>query len=208
VDGEPVDLWLIAGNRADFADQAVRYGLSLAHAAIHQNPSRPLTSVVAGLDFAPESAGLPTLLRTAPVLSPPITTWGPQLVALALRRTPPPPADYRLNVIANPALGQWFEIGPPAGAVWSGAIFGSDAGEITHQGIGPSRQLPQRCVLEYPCRGIQVTASGRDFTCWSARNTLDSGQSHYVRVVGNPERILFGALPERDEAELWVLDLT
>lgn len=207
-DTAAADLWLIVGNAVDVADQSVRYGLSLAHAAVQSKRKQPLPTVVAGLDFAPESMALPTLWQRAHCLSPPATHWGAQLVALALRRPPPTePGDFRLNVIAHPSLGQWFEIGPQAGRLWPGAIFGIDAGEITHQGVGLSEQLPQRCVLEYPSQGIRIDAAGHTFTCWAVRNTIDSGHSQYIRVVGSPARLLLGALPEQDEAELWVLDL-
>lgn len=206
LDGEPVDLWLIVGNAVDFEDQSVRYGLSLTCAVV-QSQRLPVVTVVAGLDFTPEPHLLTALLRCAHCLPPPWTTWGAKLVALALRRPPPAAGDFRLSVIANPSVGQWFEVGPQEGSRWEGAIFGIDSGEITHQGVGPRGQLPQRCVLEYPSQGLRVVASGHHFTCWSVRNPLDAEQSQYVRVLGSPARILFGALPEQDQAELWVIDL-
>jgi hypothetical protein len=202
------DLWLIVGDLADFQDRTVRYGLSLAQAAVQSRRAQPLPTVAAGLDQAPPPSLLPAMLRQAQCLAPPATHWGAQLVAIAMRRprvTDPQP--LRLNVLAHPSLGQWFEIGPPAGDAWQGAIFGIDDGEITHQGVGPSGTLPECCTLEYPSQGIRAQAGGRAFTCWAVRNALDSGQSHYVRVVGTPSCLLFGELPEGDDAELCVLEL-
>lgn len=205
---DAADLWLIVGARADLDDIAVRYGLSLTAASIAAKRTRPLPILVAGLDFAPSPEALPRLLHDARALSPPAGSWGAHVVAAALR--PPAPQTqqgFSLSVIAHPSLGQWFEIGPAAGARWQGILFGVDGGEITHQGVGPSRELPERCTLEYPSQGIRIDVGGRDYSCWAVRNVLEDGQSYFARVIGAPARIVFGELPEQDEAELHVLEL-
>lgn len=207
-DGASADLWLIAGDLVDFQERSVRYGLSLAQAAMQSKRAQPLPTVAAALDGAPQPDLLPALLQHAQRLSPPWSGWGAQIVAAALRGARPTAgAGLRLNVIAHPSLGQWFEIGPPAGTRWQGALFGIDEGEITHQGVGPSGVLPERCTLEYPSQGIRAQALGRAFDCWAIRNALDEGQSHFVRVIGAPSHLLLGELPEGDEAELQVLQL-
>lgn len=207
VDDARVDLWLIVGTLADFADTGVRYGLSLAQASVLAKREQPLPMVIAGLDGAPQAQSFPPLLQRARCLAPPQTGWAPQVVAAAMRREPPPTEDFRFSIIAHPALGQWFEVGPMGADQWRGAIFGIDAGEITHQGVGASGSLPQQCTLEYPSQGIRVDLGGHSYDCWAVRNTLERGQSLFVRVVGSPGRLLFGELPEQDEADLRVLEL-
>lgn len=208
VERDDVALWLIVGNAADLADPAVRYGLSLAAATIKAKRARPLAVAVAGLDGPLTAGALPPLLRDAACLSPPANTWGPQVIAAALRRRASQlPEGFRLSVIAHPSLGQWFEVGPGPGACWQGALFGVDGAEITHQGVGQAGALPERCTLEYPSRGIQVTLAAVQFSCWGVRNRLADDESLFVRIVGAPHRIVFGEFPEQDEADLHMLAL-
>lgn len=209
---EPPALWLIVGNTSDFADPDLRQGLSLAQIAITAKSPAAVTTILAGLDGDPVAAvgtpGLPSMLQRAQLLAPPVATWGARLVALAHRPTAAAATeDFRLSLIAHPALGLWFEVGPAAGNLWQGAIFGVDGGEITHQGVGPAGVLPERCTLEYPSRGIEVQSATDPFTCWAVQNALDTSQSHFVRVLGNPGRILFGPLPQDDAPALAILTL-
>lgn len=206
---DPPDLWLVVGTAADLADPDLRLGLSLARITIRSKGARPVPMAVASLDTAIAADGLPPLLRDAQLLAPPLATWGARTVALTHTKARPTVADdFRLSLIAHSALGLWFEIGPATPAQWQGAIFGIDAGDITHQGVGPSGVLPERCTLEYPSQGIQVEVDGRPFTCWAIQNVLDGTTSHFIRVLGKPTRILFGELPAGDAADLAVLQLT
>ena len=207
VDDARIDLWLAVGTLADFADTGVRYGLSLARATVLAKRAQPLPMVIAASDGTPQASALPPLLQGARCLTPPSAGWAPQVVAAAMRREQPPAEDFRFSVIAHPALGQWFEVGPAAGRHWRGAIFGIDAGEITHQGVGAAGSLPQRCTLEYPSQGIRIDLGDHSYECWAVGNTLAPGQSLFVRVTGSPGRLLFGELPEQDDAELSVLQL-
>lgn len=206
---DPPDLWVLAGQAADFADPDLRLGLSLARLLVNAKSPRAVPLVLAGLDAPPVLADLPTPLRDAQALGPPLTAWGPRLVALAHApaRGDAGADDSRLSVIAHPALGVWFEVGPREPAQWQGSIFGVEGGEISHQGVGSVGMLPDRCILEYPSQGIQVDAGGRMFNCWAVQNGLDGTQSHFIRVTGKPTRILFGELPGADAAELAILQL-
>jgi hypothetical protein len=201
------DVWLIVGRRDDFQADAVRYGLSLAQVLLRAKRAAPLAMLCAGLDGALAPEGMPMLLRDAAVAGAPSSTWGAKTIAAAMR--PPPaaaPEPFRLSIIAHSSLGQWFEVGP-AESVWNGALFGVDAGEITHHGVGPQGLLPEHCTLEYPSMGLRIDAGGREFTCCAVKNRLGAGESYFVRVTGMPSHILFGEHPEQDEAEVRILDL-
>ncbi len=205
---DKADVWLIVGHAADYANEAVRYGLSLASITIAAKRGRPLTTIVASMETGVEDASLPSLLSDCKRFGPPAAAWGAKTIAAAMRpakiaeRSP-----FRMSVIAHPSLGHWFEIGPIEGESWKGALLGVDDGEITHQGIGPSGALPDHCTLEYPSQGLVVETGGRTYTCWSVKNEISPGTSYFARVVGSPANLLLGEHPDADESEMWVLDL-
>ena len=205
---DKVDVWLIAGDRADFDVESVRYGLSLASATLLAKRGAPLTILIGTLDAAPDDILLPSLLTASKRLGPPSTRWGAKTVAAAMRSADAQvDLPFRLNTIAHPSLGCWFEIGPREQQRWQGALFGVDVGEITHHGVGASGALPEQCTLEYPLQGLRIDASGREFVCWAVKNTLEPGQSYYVRVVGSPSAVLVGEYLEQDQADVRILDL-
>jgi hypothetical protein len=105
-----------------------------------------------------------------------------------------------------PQLGQWFEVGP-VDADWSGAMFGVCGAEIDAHGVGPSGQLPQKAVLEYPMQGLKMTLGEKEHIAWAVKNRLDSDSSYYLRVKDEPESVLFGPFSEGDDAEVYVLHL-
>lgn len=203
-----VDLWMLVGTADDFANAAVRYGLSLARIRVGAQRQRVPALVVACLDEQPRASVLPPLLQQAQLLGPPTTDWGGRCVAAAMRDAiPEAPSDYRLNVIANASLGHWFEVGPAGDCAWGGAIFGVDEGEITHHGVGKRGELPERCTLEYPLEGARVEVDGRRLTCWAVNNRLEPGNSYYVRVTGSPAHILFGEHPDLSDQTARLLAL-
>ena len=202
------DLWSIVGCRNDYDADPVRYGLSLAAATIAAKRGAPVPTLVACLDACLDAASLPALLRASRCIGPPVSTWGAQAVALAMTpRSKPTEELFSFSATAHPALGQWFECGPADGLTWRGAILGVAGAELTHQGVGRRGELPERCVLEYPSKGIDIEYDGRAFSCWGVKNALTAGESYFVRVVGMPSRVLFGEFPEQDEAQLHVLQL-
>jgi len=208
VEPDKADLWLIVGTAADYQSPAVRYGLSLTQAVVRAKRPAPLAILCAGLDAKPDAESLPMLLRGIECLGPPPAAWGARSIAAAMRaRAASGDVEpFRLSVIAHASLGQWFEVGPVADD-WQGALFGVDGGAITHHGVGPSGVLPERCTLEHPSIGLRIDAGGREFTCCSVQNRLAPGESYYARVTGSPRAVLFGEHPERDEADVRILDL-
>ena len=109
--------------------------------------------------------------------------------------------DFRLDVLGDEKLGQWFEIGPATGA-WSGVVFGvtGQGVEINFQAVGPSGVLPEKTTLEFAQQGLQIKAGGRDFTAWAVRNEVADGASYFARVKGSPDAILF--MPYADESDV------
>jgi hypothetical protein len=202
------DIWIIAGCKADFEFAQNRYGLSLIAAVLAEERSTPWQGVCLGLDFVPEQAALPTLLRSSQCLSSLDAGWPSKVVASAFKQTAvAAEEEFRFNVIAHPLLGQWFEVGP-LGEPWAGVMLGV-AGEstITHHAIGERGQLPEKSVLEYPTEGIQAKLGEDEYTAWSVQNNLGPDQSYYVKVEGYPRSLIIGAHPGTDTAEVVRLDL-
>lgn len=202
------DLWLILADGEAMARPAIRYGLSLLAASLRHFRGHAFPIVLLWPGQVPAEEERPPLLRAASELNGSNGAWPAQVVAKAHRGTPAPAPDYRLNILGDERLGQWFEIGPREGE-WSGAIFaiaGPDAA-IDFHAVGPTGGLPQKTVLEFAQQGLRLTAGERDFTAWAVRNRLDTDTSYYVRVTGCPEAILFLPYADDDTAETTIVAL-
>jgi hypothetical protein len=212
LDPKAADLWVLAGRKADLAAPRTRYGLSLAAATLGAQREAPLPGFVVGVDFAPAPADLPPLLTGFKCVPGTDAGWPAKVVAGAYAKPRKSAEEWRLDVIAHALIGQWFEVGPAAGA-WAGAIFGVSGGlgggevKITQHAVGPKGELPERTVVEYAQRGIKAELSGTGFTAWAVQNRIGPDESYFVKVEGHPERIVFGPAPQEDAPEVVVLAL-
>ena len=203
---ERADLWLILANAAELAKPSVRYGLSLFAAALvaERGAAFPIVILDPGTGLV-----LPDRLVSATVLPLALPTWPAKLVAKAnMPANAPAAAEYRLNVLGNEQLGQWFEIGLN-GAAWSGVVFGvcGEKAKINFQAVGPAGKLPEKATLEFAQEGLKLDVGGREFIAWAVRNNIDADTSYFARVEGCPEAILMMPYPDEDAAEATVLGL-
>ena len=197
------DVWLIAGEAADFQAPATRYALSMIAAMVREAEGTPAIACFA-LDGGLESDALPSLLRQALLLDGNDFGWAAKLLNA---RAATAADDFRLTVIAQRLIGQWIEVGPRAGA-WQGAMVGiGEGGKITHHAVGVRGQLPERAVLEYPLEGLEAELGGTKVNAWAVQNALGPEESYFVRIEGQPARIILGQHPESDTPEVRVLDL-
>ncbi len=201
--------WMLLASPKALQLPSIRYGLSLLLLTVtSKRPFLPCLVVSSG-QTAPQPDTLPVLLSKATCL----TATDPSLCAklVAKINLPPKKTDnsYRLNVLGSPQLGQWFEAGPGSGESWSGALLGVCGAEIDFHAVGPSGELPENTVLNYPSTGMKLSMHGKEFLAWGVANQINTGESYFVRVKGNPEAILFGPFPaEDDEAELYYQKLS
>lgn len=197
------DVWLIGGEQADFAAPGTRYALSMVAAMQREAESAPLTACL-GLDGPLAEDALPSLLRDAERLDANDFGWAGKLLGARRRGTE---EDFRLSVIAQRLIGQWVEIGPTEDE-WQGAMIGASGdGKINFQAVGEKGQLPEKAVLEYPLEGLQAELGGTTFTAWAVQNKIGPDQSYFVRLEGQPERLILGQHPESDNPEVRVIDL-
>ncbi len=98
-------------------------------------------------------------------------------------------------------------MGPATGAQWSGALFGQNQAEIKAHGVGTRGRIPEKCVLEYPIKGVKLEAGEDTYTAWGIKNMLTEQDSYYIKVEGTVRSILFGELPEGDQADLHILKI-
>lgn len=203
------DMWLIAGRKADFEATRNRYGLSMVAAMVGDARETPLPGICVGLDFQPDVASMPLLLRSFQCLNGSEPAWSAKVVAAAFGKAGGGSSEeFRFNVIAHPMLGQWFEVGPRA-SDWQGVMFGVDGGAtISHHAVGPRGQLPEKAVLEYPTQGIKAALGENEFTAWSVQNALGPEDSYYIKVDGFPNAVIIGTHPGSDDAEVIHLELT
>jgi hypothetical protein len=197
------DVWLVAGEQADFTAPGTRYALSMVAAMVREADGAPVTACL-GLDGPLAEDALPSLLREAERLDAGDFGWAGKLLSARRRSTE---EDFRLSVIAQRLIGQWVEVGPAQGE-WQGAMIGaSSGGKVTFQAVGEKGQLPEKAVLEYPLEGLQAELAGTTFTAWAVQNKIGPDQSYFVRLEGQPERLILGQHPESDNPEVRVIDL-
>ncbi len=194
-------LWVLVCSPKSFESETVRYGLSLLTIAVQAKRGLgfPILLATSG---AVDVGTLPTPLRGADNMDIGSTSFGAKMVAKANTPVPNVPADYHINLHANPAYGTWFEVGPASGSSWKGALFGVCGGEIDFHGVGPSGILPQKSVLEYPMQGIKLALGEKEYNAWAVQNTLDGETSYYVRIRETPKSIIFGPFAQDDEASV------
>lgn len=201
-----VALWIIVGGN-EAPPTSVGFGLSLLAIALGQRRTPP---PILWLDPTGhlQAEHLPTPLREATLLPLHTPTLGAKMVAAANRPpTVTPPAPYRLAVHAHESYGTWLEIGP-IDTTWEGSMVGvRGEGAIVFQGVGPVGRLPQKTVLEYPQQGLKIMLAEREYTAWAVRNRLGGDTSHYVKIDGAPDSLLFGPYADDDRAEVFVLTM-
>lgn len=200
-------LWLISGRAEDLATDSVRQGLALTALGVQAAKGQNFPIILALSGALPDPAALPTPLSGAEILAVDNPALGPKLTAKAFTPRKAVPLEYRLDVYALPGLGLWLEAGPGAGHHWAGAMIGTEGGDIFAHGVGPSGKLPERSVVEYAMKGLKLGLGGREFTAWAVQNALEPGISYYVGLRGDPKALVFGSLPEGDEAEVYSVKL-
>jgi hypothetical protein len=202
-----INLWAILASFTDLQSPSIRYGLSMLALTVQTAKGLDFPIIIlqnSGETILAES--LPTPLAGCDIFALSNPACGAKIVA----RVHKPPAGtappYRLDVYGIPQIGQWFEVGPKVGT-WTGAIFGtSDAGPCLHT-VGKSGQLPEKSVLNYQQRGLEIELQGRKFIAWAVQNELDPESSYYVKVDGHPDSILFSPYSSGEDAEVFVLKL-
>jgi len=203
-----VALWLILASNDRLAVPSIRYGLSLLAVTVQARRGHgfPIVILVDGAEPAvPE--GLPTPLRGADWLSLADQGFCAKLVAKSHRPAKDVSAEYRLDVCGNAQIGQWVEVGPLEKA-WAGCMFGVDGAKIVFHAVGPKGSLPNRSTLNYPVKDMEVTLGDKKYVVWAVQNELTPEDSHFLKVQGFPDSVLFGPYASEEEPEVHVIHLT
>jgi hypothetical protein len=199
-------LWIILGEKADFAVASVRLGLSLLAISVQARKDYLFPIMLVATDGNLELEALPTALSGADELSFSGASAGAKIAAKANMPAKKIPAQYRLDTHALPGIGLWLEVGP-VGQLWDGVVFGVQGGQITAHGVGKAGEIPQKAILEYPVKDMQLAIGEKQYKAWAVKNKLAEGQSYYLRVQGEPDSLIFGSFPEGEELDLYVLSL-
>ncbi len=205
-DPDKADVWLVAGQRDQWKNPDIQYGLSCLCLGVKQARGAGFPAFLLGMGVTLSEEDLPTALKGARIFTDTDPTWPAKILAAAHKPQAPLEEPYRISVHANEYFGQWFEIGPSKGE-WAGAMFGIDQGEITHHGVGPAGFPPERSVVEYSWRGLKLEVGGREFTAWALQNRIGEEESYFVKVAGNPATLIFGDHPEIGSGEAYVFSL-
>ncbi len=200
-------LWIIMGSVERFKEDSIRKGLSLLSISLQSLKGMGFPVFILPVAGELTADLLPLPLKGADIFPAASATLGPKIVAAANMPVKPVDVPYHLNLHALEGIGLWFEVGPAKGMQWGGALFGVCGADIDVHGIGPARSIPERCVLEYPVKGMKVSVGEDEFTAWAVQNRLDDGSSYYVRVQGAPEKIIFGPYAETEDTEVSIISL-
>ncbi len=202
-------LWVISATKKDLGKESIRYGLSLLCLCLQNAKGIGFPIMLVTPDHTLSLDDLPTSLKGCELLKADDKSLGAKMTARANTPIKNPPADYRINIHANPGYGIWYELGPAKGQVWKGGLAGGLKAEVNAHGVGPKGVLPLKTTLEYQMQGIKLALGNDEYTAWAVKNFIDEDQSYYVRFAGIPGSIVFGQLPgEENEADFNRLDLS
>ena len=202
-----VALWVILGSAERLSSPDTRYGLSLLTLSVQaaRGAGFPVV-VVQTTDVAITPESLPTPLKGAEILPLKSPSLGPKLTAKIHAPVKKIVTDYRVDILGNEHLGQWFELGPVDG-LWRGGLFGVSGGEILFQAVGNRGGLPKSAELHYPSKGMKIALGETEYLAWGVQNEIEAASSYYVKVMGAPESVLFGPYPMDESADLYVIRL-
>lgn len=206
LDGQ-INMWVILVSSEDLASPSVRYGLALLALTVQAAKGQNFPIAIlqkTGEVIAP--VALPTPLLDCDIFDLSHATYAAKIVAKLHKKIDNTIPAYRLDVYGIPQIGQWFEVGPREGT-WAGALFGTAGAEPCLHTVGKAGQLPEKSVLNFAQRGLEIDLLGRKFTAWAVQNELDASTSYYVKVDGCPDSILFSAYTSGEDAEVFVVKL-
>lgn len=198
-----INLWLILCPESSLTED-VRYGLTLLKLSLEgERGDLPILLVDPVGTMTSES--LPGVFSSSPLVSGITSTVGVKCASLANLTHKPAAQPYYLNLHANPGFGVWFEVGPADDEQWHGVLFGCEGGEIKAHGVGTRGELPEKCVLEYPVKGMTLEAGESVFNGWGVSNLLTPDNSYFVKLEGAARALLFGQMPQGEDADLHIL---
>ncbi|MGL1932060.1 MAG: hypothetical protein OCC45_09890 [Desulfotalea sp.] len=200
---QEIGVWLIKGTLESFKNPDIRFGLAMLAASIQANRGQNFPIICICDDGELNPADLPTPLQGIEVVSE--EKLGPKLVAKANIPIKKSSVDYRFIPHPLPGLGLWLEVGPAKTHNWAGAMLGVAGGDIFAHGVGEAETIPNKCVLNYPVKGLKLALADKEFNGWAVKNELDQNQSYYVKVTDNFDTLLFGEFSEGDDAECFII---
>ncbi len=202
-----IKMWIIFGTAESLTSPTVLYGLSLLTLSVQSTRGLNFPIVILqGGTTEINLEKLPAHFSGCMVHQVAKSTWGAKLVATLHKASPLLLPPYRFDIYGIPQVGQWFEVGPREGT-WNGTIFGTSGEGISMHAVGPSGQLPEKCTLNYPQKGLKINLAEKEIDGWAVQNNIDEKSSYYIRVDSHPETIMFCPYSQEDETEAYIIDL-
>lgn len=198
-----VHLWVVLVSK-DALTVDVRYALTLLTLAIQaERPELPILVIAPAEDMGKDD--LPGVFADTPYITGCGSSAGVKFAALANMRAKQIQRPYYIAVHANPGFGVWLEVGPATGHEWAGVIVGVNQGEIKAHGYGERGRIPEKCVVEYPIKGMKLASGTTEYLAWGIQNKLTDSVSYFVKVDGVVVSCLYGPLPDDEQVDLHIL---
>jgi len=197
---------IICGSKDDFLKKSVLKGLSFLALSVQYLKGEKFPIILIS-DFELDKLNLPFALKNSFFVSINSTLIGAKTAAKANIPVKKGERDFRLNILTfNGYSGAWIEAGPLSHN-WNGVIAGGlKPGRIDALGVGQRDKIPEKSVLEYPVRGIELEIKGKNYYAWGAKNTISDKDSAFFRIDNSSDSIIFGAFNDGENIEVSIID--
>lgn len=199
-------LWLICGKKEDLLKESILKGLSLTALAVQYIKGEKFPIIIVS-DIDMEKESLPFAFQNAIILPFESGSIGVKAAAKVNISPKPSKRDFRLNIIPIQGSGIWIEVGPKKQG-WKGILAGVLKPEkVDALGVGEKEKIPDKSVLEYPVRGMEIEINQREFYAWGAKNIITETDSAFFRIGKNSSSIIFGDFNDGEDQSVYIIDL-
>ncbi|MDY0361144.1 MAG: hypothetical protein RBR08_06815 [Desulforegulaceae bacterium] len=197
---------IICGSKTDFFKKSILKGLSLLILSVQYLKGEKFPIIVVS-DFETEKQNLPFALKNVFFVSITSPLIGAKAAAKANISVKKGERNFRLNILTFQNNYIWIEAGPLI-KKWNGIITGVlKPSKIDALGIGEKDKIPEKSVLEYPLRGIELEINKREFYAWAAKNQISDNESAFFRIDKNSDSFIFGSFNDGKDIEVCIVDL-
>jgi len=197
-------LWVIYGNKKDILNKDIIKHLSLLALSVQAVKGDNFPIMILSSDDI--SAVLPFPLKQTIILKPDNPSLGAKITAKVHMPVKKDNRPFYINLLSLENIGLWMEINPRKKG-WEGFIAGvAKPSSIKALGIGDKGKIPEKAVLEYPMRDMELETSGKEFTAWSAKNSITENKSIFIKIDNIPDSVLFGEFKDESNPELYIID--
>lgn len=198
-------LWIICGTSKELTKSSVLKGLSFAALGAKYTKGEKFPIIIV-TDKGMDTKELPLPLKNSIILDFENPSIGVKATAKANSPVKREHNNFRLNILPMEGSGLWIEAGPLTNE-WKGIFAGVlKPSSVDAMGVGKKEKIPDKSILEYPIRGIELEIGGKEFHAWAAKNIIKKDASFFFRISRDAGSVIIGDF-EDDQPDVFVIDL-